>query len=279
MLAYVGFFLYLCAKFDAENDKTMNIAIVTGASSGLGKVFFEKVVERYPQLDEIWIIARRESMLKELASQYPNRTIRVLPLDLSDTKSIETLDELLKELSPDIKVVINNAGFDRAGLFREMSQKDIYSLIDLNVTGTTMISRCCLPYMHEGSYQIITGSIGSFAPLPWRAVYSATKAYVRFFARALHEEEIRRGVNIMLLSPGKMDTDMFHQNSNGSGNMDIQPYLNLDKVTVKAMEKAEKGCATYTPMLFYKVYRLIAKLVPSALMVKFTSVENSVPKA
>jgi len=257
----------------------MNIAIVTGASSGLGKVFFEKVVERYPQLDEIWIIARRESMLKELASQYPDRAIRVLPLDLSDTKSIETLDELLKELSPDIKVVINNAGFDRAGLFREMSTKDIYSLIDLNVTGTTMISRSCLPYMHEGSYQIITGSVGSFAPLPWRAVYSATKAYVRFFARALHEEERRRGVNIMLLSPGKMDTDMFHQNSNGGGNMDIQPYLNLDKVTVKALQKAEKGCATYTPMLFYKMFRLIAKLLPSAIMVKFTSVESSVPKA
>jgi hypothetical protein len=257
----------------------MTIAIVTGASSGLGKVFFGKVVERYPQLDEIWMIARRESMLKELANKYPDRAIRVLPLDLSDPKSFENLDELLKELNPDIKVVINNAGFDRAGLFREMSQKDIYSLIDLNVTGTTMISRSCLPYMHEGSYQIITGSVGSFAPLPWRAVYSATKVYVRFFARALHEEERKRGVNIMLLSPGKMDTDMFHQNSNGGGNMDIQPYLNLDKVTVKALEKAEKGCATYTPMLFYKVFRLIAKLVPSALMVKFTSVESSVPKA
>ena len=256
----------------------MSIAIVTGASSGLGKVFFEKVVERYPQLDEIWIIARRESMLKELASQYPNRMIRVVPLDLSDTKSFETLDELLKELNPDIKVVINNAGFDRAGLFREMSSKDIYSLIDLNVTGTTMISRSCLPYMHEGSYQIITGSVGSFAPLPWRAVYSATKAYVRFFARALHEEERRRGVNIMLLSPGKMDTDMFHQNISGGGNMDIQPYLNLDKVTVKALQKAEKGCATYTPMLFYKMFRLIAKLLPSAIMVKFTSVESSVVK-
>ena len=129
--------------------------------------------------------------------------------------------------------------------------------------------------MHEGSYQIITGSIGSFAPLPWRAVYSASKAYVRFFARALHEEERKCGVNIMLLSPGKMDTAMFHQNSTDSGNMSIQPYLDLDKVTVKAMEKAERGCATYTPMVFYKMYRVLAKIVPSALMVKFTSVEGS----
>ena len=253
----------------------MQIAIITGASSGLGKVFFEKIVERYPQLDEYWVIARSENKLKELAEQHPQLNVRVLPLDLSDTKSFQKLDEVLKEQNPDIRVLINNAGYDKPGLFREMSHKDIISLINLNAMGTTMISRCCLPYMHEGSYQIITGSIGSFAPLPWRAVYSASKAYVRFFARALHEEERKCGVNIMLLSPGKMDTAMFHQNSTDSGNMSIQPYLDLDKVTVKAMEKAERGCATYTPMVFYKMYRVLAKIVPSALMVKFTSVEGS----
>ena len=82
----------------------------------------------------------------------------------------------------------------------------------------------------------------------------------------------------MLLSPGKMDTEMFHKNNKDSGNMSIQPYLNLDKVTVRAMQKAERGCATYTPMAFYKVYRLLSKIVPSAIMVKFTSVEGSIPK-
>ena len=256
----------------------MQIAIITGASSGLGKVFFEKVAERYPQLDEYWVIARSENKLKELAEQHPRLKVRAVPLDLADTRSMETFENLLDEQKPDIRVLINNAGYDKPGLFREMKLADIYSLMNLNVMGTTMMSRLCLPYMNRGGYQIITGSIGSFAPLPWRAVYSASKAYVRFIARALHEEERKRGVNIMLLSPGKMDTEMFHQNNKDSGNMSIQPYLNLDKVTVKAMQKAERGCATYTPMAFYKVYRLLAKIVPSAIMVKFTSVEGSVPK-
>ena len=256
----------------------MKIAIITGASSGLGKVFFEKVVECYPQLDEYWVIARSENKLKELAEQHPQQKVRVVPLDLADTHSMETFEKLLDEQKPDIRVLINNAGYDKPGLFREMKLADIYSLMNLNVMGTTMMSRLCLPYMDKGSYQIITGSIGSFAPLPWRAVYSASKAYVRFFARALHEEERKRSVNIMLLSPGKMDTEMFHQNSKDSGNMSIQPYLNLDKVTMKAMQKAERGCAAYTPMAFYKLYRLLAKIVPSAIMVKFTSVEGSIPK-
>ena len=256
----------------------MQIAIITGASSGLGKVFFEKVLERYPQLNEYWVIARSENKLKELAEQHPQQKVRVVPLDLADTHSMETFEKLLDEQKPDIRVLINNAGYDKPGLFREMKLADIYSLMNLNVMGTTMMSRLCLPYMDKGSYQIITGSIGSFAPLPWRAVYSASKAYVRFFARALHEEERKRSVNIMLLSPGKMDTEMFHQNSKDSGNMSIQPYLNLDKVTMKAMQKAERGCAAYTPMAFYKLYRLLAKIVPSAIMVKFTSVEGSIPK-
>ena len=253
----------------------MQIAIITGASSGLGKVFFEKVAERYPQLDEYWVVARSENKLKELAEQHPRLKVRAVPLDLADTRSMETFKNLLDEQKPDIRVLINNAGYDKPGLFREMKLTDIYSLMNLNVMGTTMISRLCLPYMNRGGYQIITGSIGSFAPLPWRAVYSASKAYVRFLARALHEEERKRGVNIMLLSPGKMDTAMFHQNSTDSGNMSIQPYLDLDKVTVKALEKAERGCANYTPMAFYKMYRVLAKIVPSAIMVKFTSVENS----
>ena len=257
----------------------MQIAIITGASSGLGKVFFEKVVERYPQLDEYWVIARSENKLKELAEQHPQQKVRVVSLDLSDTSSMERFEDLLQELQPDIRVLINNAGFDRAGLFREMKNTDIYSLMNLNVMGTTMMSRLCLPYMNKGSYQIITGSIGSFAPLPWRAVYSASKAYVRFLARALHEEERKRGVNIMLLSPGNMKTEMFQANASGEGGkLSFFPFLDLEKETVRSMQKAERGCASYTPRMFYKLYRLLAKIVPSAIMVKFTSVEGSIPK-
>lgn len=254
----------------------MNIAVITGASSGLGKVFYETVMERYSTLDEVWIIARREDKLKELAKQFPDRRVRVLPLDLADTKSFELLDNLLKEQQPDIKVLINNAAYDRAGLFREMKSEEILSLINLNVMGMTMINRICLPHMHKGSYEIICGSIGSFAPLPFRAVYSASKAYGRFLTRAVREEERKRGINILLLNPGAMDTEM-NPRSKAKGKLANQPWLNLQKVTLKAIKKAEKGCAVYTPLAFYKAYRVFAKIVPSALAVKLTSVESSVP--
>lgn len=255
----------------------MKIAVITGASAGLGKTFFETIMERYPELDEVWIIARREYLLNELAEKNPGRKVRVLPLDLRDMKSFDVLDRALKEQHPDIKVLINNAGFDRVGLFREMKYEDILSMINLNVRGATMISRSCLPYMSKGSYEIISGSIASFIPLPWCDVYSSTKAYLRAFTRALHEEERRHGVNIMYLALGSMDTDMYRENTTG-GKVTIFPFLNMQSVTVKALEKAERGAAFYTPLGIYKAYRVFAKIIPSALGVKLTSIESSVPE-
>lgn len=251
----------------------MNIAVITGASSGLGKVFCEKVLKRYPTLDEVWLIARRKGKLQELADKYPNRKFRVLSLDLSQNSSYVYLENLLMELKPNVKVLINNAGFEREGLFREMKSSDILSMINLNITGMTMINRCFLPYMKRGSYEIITGSVSSFAPIPWQAVYSASKAYVKFFARAVHEEEKKHGVNILLICPGNMETEMNSKNS-AAGKISKLPYLNLEKETVKAMKKAESGAVVYTPMMFYKAYRVFGKVIPSAMAVKFTNLEK-----
>ncbi|WP_334329284.1 SDR family NAD(P)-dependent oxidoreductase [Companilactobacillus sp. HBUAS59699] len=250
----------------------MNIAIVTGASSGLGKVFFEQLIKRYTSLDEVWIVARRLERLEELADKFSNRKIRVFSLDLSEPESFDTLSHSLETLKPTVKILINNAGFDRTGLFHKMKPQNIQAMINLNVMGMTLLNRICLPYMKRGSYEIITGSIGGFIPLPGSAVYSASKAYTRFLARALHEEEKSRGVNVMLLSPGNMDTEMLKR-SEIHGKLSFLPYLDLQKETVKAMKKAEKGAAVYTPLAFYKAYRIFGKIVPSALAVKFTKVE------
>ncbi|MBT1180906.1 SDR family NAD(P)-dependent oxidoreductase [Bifidobacterium sp. CP2] len=253
----------------------MDIAIVAGASSGLGAAFLEAIVARYRNLDEIWIIARREQRLRALAERYdnPNTRIRVVPLGLTKTDAHGELAALLRESRPDIRVLINNAGYEREGLLRDMKPADIRTMIDLNVTAMTMVNRICLPYMSSGSFEVITGSVSSFAPIPWQAVYAASKAYVRFLARALHEEERTRGVNVMLFSPGNMDTEMNVRGA-ASGKLARLPYLDLHRETGKVLAKAERGCAEYTPLAFYKLYRVFAKLAPSALAVCVDSFET-----
>ncbi|KFI48944.1 short-chain dehydrogenase/reductase SDR [Bifidobacterium biavatii DSM 23969] len=180
---------------------------------------------------------------------------------------------LLEDLRPNIRVLINNAGYEREGALRDMDPVDIRAMIDFNTTAMTLVNRVCLPYMGRGSFAVITGSVSSFAPIPWQAVYSASKAYTRFLARALHEEERARGVNVMLFSPGNMDTEMNVRGA-ASGKLARLPYLDLRRETAKALAKAERGCANYTPLMFYKLYHVFAKLVPTTLAVRVTSLRS-----
>lgn len=258
-----------------NNTEHANIAVITGASSGLGEQFYETIAHRYPDIDEIWLIARRKERLEALAERFTDihAHVRAMSFDLAQPSSYGELSSILAEEQPVVRVLINNAGFERKGLLRGMAPKDILAMIDLNIMGMTMVNRVFLPYIRAGSFEVITGSVASFAPTPWQTVYSASKAYTRFLARALHEEERKRGVNVLLMSPGNMNTEMNVQGTL-TGKLGHLPYLDLKRETARTLMMAERGHATYTPMLFYKLYRVFAKLAPSSLAVKVTSIED-----
>ncbi len=257
----------------------MNIAIVTGASSGLGAKFADKVCKMYPDLDEVWVVARRKERLEEFAAQHKEIKARPVALDLSSATLTEDLTALLKQENADIKMLVHAAGYDVPDYFENAKEKELKSTIDINVTGTTMLYKACLPFMHEGSFGIITGSIGSFAPLPGQAVYAASKAYCRFLSIAIREELKPKGINVMLLSPGNMKTEMYKKTvehitggKSDYGKFDRMPFLDLDKVTTKALRKAEKGCTQYTPKFFFGAYHFLCKIIPFSWMVKFNKV-------
>ena len=247
----------------------MNIAIITGASSGLGAQYTKTVIELYPHLDEIWLIARRKERLEKFSEENKQITIRPVALDLSQNSSYDELEQLLVKEKPNIKILINNAGFERPGAFVSMKKLDILSIIDLNVKGFTMINRVCLPYMKAGSLGIMTCSVSSFCPVPNQAVYSASKIYVRFMSRALREEVRKDGINILAMCPGNMDTEMNPKGGTSqSDKVDKLPFLDMKKITRKSIQLAGKGHALYTPGWLYKFYRFASKAMPSAWMVK-----------
>lgn len=248
----------------------MDIAIITGASSGLGVEFLSAIIEKYNTLDEIWIIARREERLKELSSKYKKIVVRPIALDLAQSESYESLEETLNDKKPKIQVLINNAGVERFGRLDEMSAFDIQNMIQLNAIGMTMINRICLPYMSAGSIEVITCSVSSFTPVPSQAVYSATKAYVRYFARALQKEMMKKNVSILILCPGNMDTEMNSKSSPNTDKIAKLPYLDMKLITRRSLEKATKGKKIYTPGTFYKMYRILSKILPSTWMMHFS---------
>ena len=249
----------------------MNIAIITGASSGLGVEYLDAVTEKYTDLDEIWLIARRKERMDKISQKYSDVFIRSVALDLSSDEAYLVLDSLLKEKNPTIKILINNAGVEKIGRFDDTDYSSVMNMLNLNIKGMTMIDHICLSYMKRGSFIIHTCSISSFTPVPSQIVYSASKAYIRFFSRGLREEMMKKGINVFMMCPGNMDTEMNPKGQHSQSKMvDCLPFLDMKVITRKSLKKAESGKAIYTPGMFYKGYRFFTKILPSGIMIKIT---------
>lgn len=252
----------------------MRIAVVTGASSGLGKEFVGEIIEKYRELDEIWLIARRKEKLEKIRQKYPKEKIRPVPMDLGKEESFVELEKVLDENKPDIRILVSNAGVGTRGKFEEKDLENQINMINLNSKGCAVITKICLPYMKKGSFIVETCSVSSFVPNPNMAVYSGTKAFVLYFSRAIREELKPRGINVCALCPGNMASEIAIL-SEAQGKKSIVnklPYLDMKNVARDALNAAQKGKAVYTPGAFYKFYRVVSKLLPHNLMVPFAKV-------
>lgn len=248
----------------------MKIAVVTGASSGLGTEFALEIEKQRKNIDEIWLIARREDKLKELAKKMQIKT-RIVPLDVTDTQCQATYSSLLKELGADVKLLVNNAGFGKLGNFDELTPEDNGGMIRLNCEALTVITALTLPFMSEDSEIINSCSIASFAPNTRMAVYSSTKAYVMSFSRALREELKSRKINCIAICPGPMDTEFLSLagiEKGSSHTFDTLPRVNPNTMAKKSLIASSRKKAVYTNLLFFKFYRLLAKLLPHSLVMK-----------
>lgn len=186
----------------------MKIAIVTGASSGMGREFVLQL-NQYVQVDEIWVIARREQALQMLQNAV-SVPVRPISLDLCQEESFHSLATLLKEESPDIRLLVNAAGFGKMGAFENIPPEEDYRMIDLNCKALVAMTRVCLPYMQQGSHILQLDSLSAFQPVPYLATYGATKAFVLSYTRAISTELKPKGIRMMAMNPGWVKTEFFN---------------------------------------------------------------------
>lgn len=246
----------------------MRIAVITGASSGLGREFVRQL-GKDGQLDEIWAIARREDRLKELQSMV-SCPVRPLPLDLTRRESIDALTSLFRQEQPDILWLVCAAGFGRIGLSAEIPASDNDAMIDLNCRAAVDVTAAALPWIHQGGKILEICSTAGFQPMPGINVYAATKAFLQSYAKALHHELLGSGIHVTAVCPYWIqDTEFIPtaQKITQNGFRHFPLASHAQSVVKWALADSQRNFWVSTPGPVCSVHRLFAKFVPHAVMV------------
>ena len=254
----------------------MKIAIVTGASSGLGMAFVRRL-DALGGLDEIWGVARRGERLEALAAEL-RTPMRPLALDLTRLESVETLRVLMREEAPEVAVLVNAAGFGKFGTCADLTLRETCDMIDLNCRGLTEMTCTCLPWMHKGTRIINLASAAAFCPQAKFAVYAATKSYVLSFSRSLAAELKEKGIFVTAVCPGPVDTPFFEVSGKLPGGMKEAVMADPVQVVKQALidAKYKKEVSVYGMAM--KGAEAATKVLPHGMILKAMSVMEKITK-
>jgi short-subunit dehydrogenase len=225
------------------------IALVTGASSGIGAALARRLAERG---HDLVVVARDVTRLEKLAADLPGVDVEILGADLQQPEQLANVEERLAATDRPVDKLINNAGYGTAGKFAELDIEREVGMIDLNITALVRLTHAAAGAMVErGRGGILNvGSVGSFQPSPYNAAYSATKAFVLSFSEAIHEEVKPHGVHVTCVCPGFTITEFQERAGIDEGN--VPGLLKQDAETVartalKALDRNKAVCVTGLP--------------------------------
>ncbi len=185
------------------------VALITGASSGIGKEFTHIHAEKG---GDLIIVARREEKLNQLKAELEQKhgvQVKVIGKDLSQQTAAKEIYDEVKSAGIEVEFLINNAGFGGRGKFHEREWEKDLAMINLNILTLTALTRFFLPdFVAKNKGKILNvSSTASYMPGPLQAVYYATKAYVTFFSNAISEELKDTNITVTALMPGATETE------------------------------------------------------------------------
>jgi short-subunit dehydrogenase len=245
----------------------LKIAIITGASSGMGRETAVQLADRFGGLSEIWIAARRGDRLDALEDVLPV-PVRKFAIDLTKPEERETLSGALRTVKPDVRILVNASGYGKIGPAGSVPLEEETGMVRLNCEALLAVTHLTLPYMGRGGRIIQYASSAAFLPQPGFAVYAATKAFVLSYSRALNEELKPRGIRVTAVCPGPVKTEFFTI-AETTGKMPLYKRLtmaNAPRVVKLAVRDSAMGktVSVYGPVM--KAFRLLCKIVPHGLL-------------
>lgn len=252
------------------SGKTKLIAVVTGASSGLGSEFVHLIdrssTERF---DEIWVIARRLDRLEALRDSV-STPVKILSFDLTKKSNLEEYSKELAKSDVVIGLLINAAGFGKIGSVKDIPLESIDSMIDLNCRAAVDMTQMSLPFMRAGSRIMEICSTAGFSPFPYLNVYAASKAFLLRYSRTLREELIGDGIIVTAVCPYWIrDTEFIGTAKKTKGSREIKSFpfsSTVHSVAKHALYDSEHGFAVSTPGIMCTVHRFFSKILPDTVI-------------
>ena len=248
------------------------IALITGASSGLGREFARLLARE--AVDELWLVARRGERLRELSAELAV-PCRIFALDLTQEASLEELSAALAAEPVVVRYLVNAAGFGRIGMAEDIGPGVTGRMVDLNCRAAAELTELVLPYMTKGSHVIEIASCAAFQPIPYLAAYAASKAFLLSYSRALAAEVSSRGISVTAVCPYWIrDTEFISvaKQTDKAGLFKGFPFSTTQKaVARRSLWAADHGFTVFTPDPISTLHRLVTAILPHSWMIALSN--------
>ena len=238
------------------------IAIITGASGGIGREFTRLMLQE--DVEEIWAIARTREKLDALQKEFGNKVITISK-DLTKSSEMHAIGKMLEDEKPVVAYLVNNAGIAKMGAYKDFTVEEIETTISINCSAMTVLCALCIPYMQKGSRILNISSAASFQPLPYLNLYAASKAFERGYSRSLNVELKGTGITSTAVCPSWVDTDLLKQESNGR-QVKFTGIVSPERVAVTAMRDARRGRDMSVCTLLVKYEHVLSKIFPQKMV-------------
>lgn len=249
-----------------------DIAVITGASAGLGEAFARQVDvhPRFADVREIWLVARRGDRLQALADALPSGRGVAVVADLASRAGVDLVLARARASEARVRLLVNNAGFGMLGPLLDQDPDALAQLLDLNVRAATLLLRGLGPQMPAGACVLQVASAAAYVPAPYFAAYAASKSYMLALSLALREEWGARGVRVCAVCPGPVRTEFFAV----AGGHGAATGLDPGQVVALALRDALADRAVSHAGIGPRLLARLAGVLPQRVLVRLSGRRN-----
>ncbi|MGN0242344.1 MAG: SDR family NAD(P)-dependent oxidoreductase [Candidatus Weimeria sp.] len=255
----------------AEKSSSKKIAVITGASNGLGRGYVRALKDKMSEfdIDEFWLVARSGDRLRALADEI-KVPAKVLPADLTKEASFDMIKKQLESGDYQVSLLINCAGFGLSGTSEQIGNSGEQQMISLNDSATVAMIHTCLPFMKAGSRIVNIASVAAFQSLKGFNAYSASKAFVLSYSRALRQELVPEKITVTAICPYWIRDTGFIETASGHRS---SPFLSAKTETIvrRSLRTIYRRGMVSTPSIVSFLDFVIGQLLPDNVLSRISS--------